>query len=63
LLLALVFIDTGAAVRKTLRLCKERQARAQKMTDNSQLLQSRNPICPEKWKHEDASYASAHQRQ
>ena len=53
----------GRAVRKTLRLCKQRQARAQKMTGNSQLLRSRNPICPEKWKHEDANHAPAYQRQ
>ena len=61
LVVALVFIELGSAVRKTLRLCKERQARTQKMPGNSQLLRSRNPICPEEWKHEDASYASAHQ--
>jgi len=30
----------GAAVRKSLRLCKQRQARTQKMRGNSQLLRS-----------------------
>ena len=39
------------------------QSRAQEMRGISQLLRSRNLICPEEWKHEDASYASAHQRQ
>jgi hypothetical protein len=33
------------------------------MSGNSQFLPSRNPICSGEWKHEDASYASADQRQ
>ncbi len=37
--------------------------REQEMRGNSQLLQSRNLVCPEEWKHEDASHASADQRQ
>ena len=28
----------------------------QEMRCNSQLLRSRNPICPEEWKHEDATH-------
>jgi CheY-like chemotaxis protein len=43
----LVFIDTRGAVRKTVRLCKERQARVQKMRSNSQLRRSTNSYLDE----------------
>jgi hypothetical protein len=37
--------------------------RPQEMRGNSQLLQSANLHAAQKFEHEDASYASAHQRQ
>jgi hypothetical protein len=37
-------IETGAAVSKTLRLCKKRQDREQKMRGNSQLMRRRPAI-------------------